>query len=272
MKKYGYLSAIPLSFFSADLYRDVARNWKANVLLYLLLLVAVCSMLASVRFAEIMVDTTKNTLRGESATNFFSQIPYVTIKNGEIQTPEKRPYFIKDKEGRVIMIIDTTGKYNNVKEANVDYIITSHGYLYRSKSNEQKELLLSTNVNKEIKIKQGGEFEVDGKSYNIEKFLGSHTIFLFLFLLISLFSSLFSFIYILIQAALYSILGELFLVFSKIPLTYGQVFRLAIFALTPGTVIWELFDFFKITFPYEGMLYFMLSMAYLIFGIRANKE
>jgi hypothetical protein len=49
MKHYGRLQAVYLSFFSGDLYRDVANNWTGIGLVYLLLLLAAAWLPSAVR-------------------------------------------------------------------------------------------------------------------------------------------------------------------------------------------------------------------------------
>ncbi|MEE8538006.1 MAG: hypothetical protein V3S71_08350, partial [Acidobacteriota bacterium] len=41
MRKFTFLQAVPHSFYSADLYRDVARNWKGAAFGYLILVQSV---------------------------------------------------------------------------------------------------------------------------------------------------------------------------------------------------------------------------------------
>lgn len=252
MRQYGCLQAIAMSFYSRELYRDVAKNWRGGVLLYLLLLLGIC-------WAVLCVNIQKqaNVGYGKFSDKFFSQIPEMSIKSGELKTPENRPYLILDTDKQVVGIIDTSGKYHSLENTTAEFLITKNAIYYKDKGDIKKGHEFSSNLNVDFK-------PVEVK-HSIGVFINWSWVLLFpLFVIVT-------FIYRLVQSALYAVLGEIFVVIWRVQLTYGEIFRMAIFAITPSIVISTILEWFSISFSYLWLLYFVLSMGYLIFAIRSNK-
>ncbi|EKD54511.1 MAG: hypothetical protein ACD_60C00076G0002 [uncultured bacterium] len=254
MKQYGYLRAIYLSFYSRDLYRDVAKNWGAGVLLYLLLVLALCWVVMIFRIQPAI-----NQGAAQFVEVIVPQLPsFIHIEDGVAKTPENRPYYIKNPETKeVIAIIDTSGKYKNLEEARTRLLITKDKAIYTD--------------NEVIKIKKIPEHftlrinRAETKEVTL-KFMGWLWIILLpLFILVS-------FLYRLIQSIIYAIFGTFFAVMMGVNTPYATVFKLTMVALTPAIVISTVTDWFGYGFYHHMLLYFILSMAYLIYAIRANKN
>lgn len=253
MRKYGCLQGIFMSFYSPAFYRDVVQNWTVGVLLYLVLVLACC-------WALLTVNIQKGINIGYTvlAEQFFPQVPEISIKSGELSTPENRPYEIVDHDKRLVAIIDTSGKYQNLEQTNAVILVTKHAFFYKDKSDAKKSREFSRTLNLDVKpvvIQQ-----------MVGKFINWAWVVLFPLLL------LFSFIYRLIQAALYAILGELFTLIAGVSLTYGEVFKISIFAITPAIILGTVLDWYSLSCHHMWLLYFALSMGYIIFGILANKK
>jgi hypothetical protein len=125
---FGYWQALYLSFFSGRLYIDVAKRWKGLGLGYLLLLVAVVSFPFSARLAANF-----NVFYEQQIIDPIKQIPKIYIQNGVLSLDKPMPYRIKNKEGKVVLIIDTTGRVNAIDSANPDLtmLITRDQFFYR---------------------------------------------------------------------------------------------------------------------------------------------
>ncbi len=254
MRKYGCFQAIIKSFYSRDLYRDVVANWNVGVILYILLVLSICWVLLAVQIQRVV-----NVHYEEFSTKFYPQIPEMTIKNGELTTPEKRPYLIKDpKKDAVVAIIDTSGKYQTLDKSSAEILVTKHAIFYQNKSKLGRSHEFDSDLNLEIKPVQ------------LESKL--KIIFNWMWILVFPVFILVSFTYRIVQSALYAIIGEIFAHILKIPLTYGEIFKISIFAITPAIIIGTLLDWFSISFPHMWLFYFILSMGYLWFGIAANKK
>lgn len=253
-RRNGCLVAIIKSFYSRDLYRDVVQNWGFGVVLYLLLLLTLC-------WGILAIPMQKNVELGYTSFSdkLFPQIPVMEIKNGELKTPENRPYVITDPHNKqVLAIIDTSGKYQNLDKTTASLLLTKHAVYYQNDAKMEKMRNFSADLNLDI------------KPQNVKSISDRFVHWAWLLFLPALI--LLTFIYRIIEAALYAILGEIFSMIAKISLTYGEVFRLSIFAMTPAIIISTILDWFLIGFRHQLLFYFLLSMAYLVFGVLANKQ
>lgn len=254
MKKVGLFEALYLSFYSKRLYRDVATNWGGYAILYLLMLVAL-SWISAVWQAQdaITIGFKKN------AYDFFSQIPEIKVKDGEISTPQNIPYFIRNPENnKVIAIIDTSGKFKNLKEAKTQVLVT------------QSQIFVNKQKEKETRIYQIPK--------NITQTISSYYIYLFLqkvvgFIWIPLFITcvLVSFIFRLIQAFFYALIGKVFNYFYGANLTYGQITQITMVALTPAIIISTVKSILLYHSKSQLFLYFLLTILYMCYGIVVNK-
>ena len=96
MKQFGPLQAIWMSFYSAELYRDVARNWRGSGLLYLTIVLALCWLPTPVRWFV--------NLRGFATTEapkIARQFPDINISNGVMQArpPGRHEIRFSDSSG-----------------------------------------------------------------------------------------------------------------------------------------------------------------------------
>ncbi len=254
MKQYGCLKAIYMSFYSRALYRDVAKNWGADVMFYLLMLLAICWACLMFRMQPAM-----NLGAAQFTDAVVPQLPkMIYIKNGIVSTPEKRPYLVQDPENKeLIGIIDTTGTYKTIEEAKSRFLLTKDSFIYHDRTAVKIQKIPSDfNLNIDPVVVKG---------YAI-KFVGWLWVLLFpIFLLVS-------FIYRVIQAFFYALLGKLFAVLSKTPIVYFDILKLAMVAITPAIVISTIVDFFNMWSNGHFLVYFVLSMGYLIFAIIATKK
>jgi hypothetical protein len=111
MKRYSVFQAMYLCFFSADLYRDVARNWRGLGLTYLLLLVFIFSLPAT----WFITQSLKEGLSTYGAP-LVQQFPTVTIRQGQLSIDRPQPYIITGRDEKTganvpIVIFDNTGRY-----------------------------------------------------------------------------------------------------------------------------------------------------------------
>lgn len=254
VSKYNIFQAIVMSFYSKNLYRDVAMNWGGKAFLYLLLLVT----LVSIYFAfsmQVITNIAYETLY----TKISPQVPELTIKNGKITTPENRPYIITDPDTKyTFAIIDTSGQYTSIEQADAPLLVTQTQVISRSKPQETKIYTLPADLSQNVDPKQVNTF--------IEKYMGFLWIFFFIFALFIFY------IYRVIQALLYSIIGKIFAVVFKVPVSYAQILQIMLVAITPVMIISTIQHAFSITLQHELSLYFLLAMLYLFYGIYANKN
>jgi len=255
MKKFAIYQPLFYSFFSKALYRDVARNWRGIAALYLLLLVAV-----SLIPMMWMMRSQFNFFVTEKAPGLIRQIPEMTISNGELSIDKTMPYVIHDPDtDKPIIIIDTTGETQSILDTQAVILITKTKIISRSgKAGEIRERSLSQFPDMTVSKERVHQF-ILGTGYWALYFL--YPFMVIFFFLVRLFLAL-----------IYGMIG---MVFNKIlgsGLTYQQVLRIVMIAITPSILIALLFRGFGVFLPYSYLFYFLVTLSYLYFGISANKS
>jgi hypothetical protein len=92
MRKFGLLRAMAMSFYSADVYRDVGRNWHGAGLLYLLVLLAICWVPTAVR-----THLRLHRYAIDDVPKLTAALPDISIKNGVMSSrPPGRHEFRED--------------------------------------------------------------------------------------------------------------------------------------------------------------------------------
>lgn len=254
MSEYNIFQAIFMSFYSKQLYRDVAQNWGGKSIFYLFVLLILVWIADTVVFQAGL-----NQIYSRYAESIVAQTPILTIKNGVISTPENKPYIITEPvKNKPIIIIDTSGQYTDINQTQAIMLVTPTQVITKTKPDEIRA----------TKINQSLNSVIDPHEINlvIMKYI-DYVWIAFLPLVV-----IFSFIYRIIQALLYSILGKIMSAIFGVPLTFGQVMSITIVALTPVIVLSTIFDYFSINYPHEYLSYFVLSIAYLLYGIVANMK
>ena len=126
---YRYRQALYMAFYSSRLYIDVVKRWRGFGFLYLLLLISVAAIPVSIR---IIIDF--NQYFNEKLIIPFKKIPPLYINHGVIEIDKAMPYFIKDKTGAVVALIDTRGGVTSFDSAYPDLamVITNDTLYFKS--------------------------------------------------------------------------------------------------------------------------------------------
>lgn len=108
MRRYGRVSAMWASFYSRDLYRDVAARWKGIGLLYLMLLLAICWLPLAVRWYRSMGEFSR-----DGVPFIVKQLPTVTMSGGVMSANPPGRHAVRlpsntDPSGELFLIIDDT--------------------------------------------------------------------------------------------------------------------------------------------------------------------
>lgn len=128
-RHYNYFQAIILSFYSSKLYIDVAKRWKGIGLRYLF----IASVLLTIPFG-IRGTLLYNAYFKQELVEPIKLIPSLLVKEGNVQSDKPMPWEIKNKQGRVKVIIDTSGKYKTLNEDSmpeVRVLITKQGFFFQ---------------------------------------------------------------------------------------------------------------------------------------------
>lgn len=255
MQQYNIFQAIYMSFYSRKLYRDVAANWGGKTFLYLILMI----VLTSIYFTFMAQHNLTEGYQLIYTSVIEPQVPVITIDNGKVVTPEKKPYFITDpKSHSNFAVIDTTGQYTSLEQANAMVLVTQTEVITQTKKDETKI----------YKIPDDANATLDPAKLNeaVQGFIG------FLWLPIFLFTVLLAYLYRIIQALIYGIVGKLFALMFSVKLGYWQIVQIMMVAITPVLVIGAVLEGLNVPFGHPLLLSFLLAMAYLFYGIIANKN
>ena len=256
MRRYNIVQPYLLSFFSKDLYVDVARNWPGFGLVYLLLLLALAWVptvvqvhLGVARFVE------------KNGQALVAQVPKITITNGQVSLDPPGPHYIKDPEsGSVIVILDTSadiGVLGKYPEAVV--LLTRTQVITREEKRGQTRVQDLAGINS-FSLDQAGTRRFLSILKNAIGFIFYP------------FALLFSFIYRTIQVLLYAVIGLAMAGIAKSKIEYGTLVRLACIAVTPVILVDTVLGLLSATPPYWWLLCFIIAMWYLWFGVKAATE
>lgn len=255
VKRFSILHIPFLSFFSRDLYVDVALRWKGSGFGYLLLLLVVCWLPMMVKMYTAM-----STFIDEHASSFIEQVPTITFDQGLASINEPQPYYIKVPDSNeVIAIIDTTGTIQSLENTDAHILLTQTQVIYRENNVTTKTIQLS-----DIQ----GQHTLDQNI--IWGFLGFFK--KILFPVILLFILIFSFVYRIIQALIYAAIGLLFASWCRARLQYTALLRLAVVAFTPCIIVSTILGLARVHLPWGFLWYLLAALGYLLFGVNAVSQ
>ncbi len=251
MKQYSIIHIPVLSFFSKTLYRDVCTQWKGTGFAYLLLLLAVCWIPAVVRMHVGLSGFIDN-----DAPKIVTQIPKVSIVNGKASIEEPQPYYIRVPEtDKALVVIDTTGKITSLADTDALGLVTKTEVIFKENQIETRTFSF-----KKIKSFTLDQNRITAWLATAKKFAA---IVFYPQVLLG------SFAVRIIQLLLYAVIGMLFSSLCKCKRKYVELLRLSVVAVTPCIIIKTILGIAEISVPVAGLWYFLITMVYLFFGVKA---
>ena len=253
MKKYSGWQAVYMSFFSGDIYRDVARNWRGVGYLYLLCLVA--GTWAVIAFAGQLIV---NTGLDKYVQPVVSKWPTVTVKNGKLSIDKPTPYIIPVTDKWCI-------DFDRSDDAKLPAGMEA-GYLFTPSALHQID---SEGTDKSVlSFDQLGSSEMVFDQATLQGFVSGlkQWFGIGLFVLVTPAMTLFC----MVQTLLYALIGLIVSNVMNIGLTYGQLVRISSVALTPGLVLEAITRATGHPVPIWGLIAMAIAIGYVIFGVRAN--
>jgi hypothetical protein len=255
--RYSRFSALVLSFFSMDLYRDVGRNWRGIGLLYLLLLFALTWLPPVIRGHIGFRRFVRN-----DAPAVLSQVPSVTIKNGVVSIKEPEPYIVRDPQtGRTILYVDTSGEFNQEKEAREAAVLLSRSTVEIRQPNKTEvhdlSQIDSLYVDKEV-VRRWMEraATVFGPVAYVGGVIGS-------------------LLWGLVRLLIYGLIGMIIASAQNARLDLAALMRISAVAITPAmaidTLAWT-FNFGYLPCCGWSILMAVITVIYVGVGVRANAE
>lgn len=249
-KRFRIWQVPPLSFFSRSLYRDVALRWQGVAFGYLLLLLALCWIPGAIRIHYSFASFVD-----EEAPLVIEQIPEITIIDGQAFVDQPQPYTIYDPEtGEALLVIDTTGTITSLEQTDARGLVTARQAIIQKNAIETRSFSFET-VDHYIL-----DQEKITHWLSIVKNWAAPVLYPLCILV--------SFAYRIVQALLYACIGLLMANLCKGKLSFEALLRLSVIAITPAIIIGTLFDAAAIELPWAGLCFFLLSMGFLLFGIR----
>ncbi len=253
MRRYTIFHLPTLSFYSKDLYREVARLWSGTGLAWLFLLEALCWLMIAIRIHLAI---------GQAVDNFnahiVSQVPKISIVQGVVSTEVPQPYFIRDPGSqKPICLIDTREPAEAVPgESQIPMVIKRNDLVLNSQGR--------TNT---YSLRQVPALIVD-KEMLTQIFLLFKKLFAWFFYPVAVIVA-FSFRASQIQA--YALIGMGIASANGQTLSYSALRRLSAVAVTPVILVETLFDICCINVP-PLLLWpaaFLTTTLLLIYGIQA---
>lgn len=250
---YTLFEALYLSFYSKRLYREVAATWGGKAFVYAFLILTLAWIGHVIGY-----QTSINHIYKTTSHALVEQLPVITVDHGKISTPENRPYAIKalDDPNQVIVMIDTSGQYTTLAEANAEVLMTENSIITKS-DNETKIYELPRALTYTFVPVMVNE--------KISAVIGYAWVLMLPFLILA------SFFVMIIKSLVYALIGRIFSAFTHAGVNYVQCMILYFVSVTPALALRTVFESFSIHFHYQGWLIFAISIAYLFFAILVNK-
>lgn len=251
MKQYSIFHVPFMSFYSKSLYRDVCQNWKGVLFGYLLLLVVVCWIPRLVKIHTGFTRFVEN-----DVPTLVSQVPTITIADGQASIDEPQPYTIEAPDsGEIICVIDTTGTITSLNEVEAYVLLTKTQLMFKKSEYETRTLELS---------------EMEDMIINQDWI--NHWINIikpWVTPIIAIFAAPFSYVFRIVQALIYGAIGLLFAQGCHSTRSYASLVRMSVLAVTPVMIVSTLLTLAGIHIPFAGMIGFAAAMGYLYFGVTA---
>jgi len=250
-RRYGAISALALSFFSAEFYRDVARRWRGIGFWYLFWLmfltaipVAVKSHIEFSRFAR------------QEGRAMVSTFPSLTLNKGIASSDPDPCLWTEPGSGAVLLYVDTTGHFDVPKGQNAPARLSDKTLYLRKSATETTVYDLSKMPNLSVdKVALGRWLD------SAARWIGPA---IFGILIV------FPLIWHLIQTLIYGLLGLAFCEMFHAKLDYGALVRLAVVALTPAMLVDAVLGATGVNVPFSGWLFLAMELGFLAFAVYAN--
>lgn len=251
---YTTFQALHRSFYSRELYQDVARNWKGFGFLYLLLILVIFWIPEITNMHHTISD-----FIADEGPKYVEQVPVITIAKGEVSIKEEMPYTIYDRKNNTpFAIIDTTGKTTSLEKSPANILLTKNALIIRKDEKETRSLSLADVADATITRKLIYDW--------LEIFNNLIIAVLFPVML------LMSFGFHVIQVVLLAFLGGNFAKYLNVNIDFRALMRLSAVAFTPPILLEAVHAVLKIDYPYSSLISFLLAAGYLYYAVASNSE
>jgi len=269
---YRFLEALYMSFFSPRLYIDVVRRWRGLGLLYLLLMLSIFVLPYAV---HIMMEYQQ--VCEKALIEPVKKLPPFSVRKGVVYFYGAMPYLVKNSEGEVISLIDTTGKISRLpyflypkatilvtkRAMHLNLNFPTLNFLKSMDTPATKEEVFHFGANENVDIV--GEGWVHDSHINQ---LSNMMSFLIYPSIVMLYFGIYAVV--LLSFALFGRFVARFV--FKVHFTFQEAFRLLIVAATPQALIYFVLFAQNRVYPGTGILYIILLTVYFSFGTVAYRR
>jgi hypothetical protein len=252
LKKTDPWKAVYKSWYSIDVYRDAAHCWRGLAYRYLLFTLFGLWLIASVHIQIIMHEFFVGYVKP-----IMQQLPKMDIEHGvmTIDRPDKVFQVISPRTGKAIISFDMSEKPPLPGLDEDGIFVEKKRVLFHLKGKEH--------AYDYAKMK---DTSFEWKYYiQVVDFFGNWS---GIFLLALFWMS--SFIFCALQALLYALVGKVIAMFAKRRLTFPQLVRVSVVAMTPALIIDTFQKLLCAGIPAWPLVSVAITMVYLIFGVKVN--
>lgn len=242
-----------LAFFSRDFYRRVAARWRAAAFVYLLAVIVACWLptLWSMHAGMSKFVAT-------SADHFIEQVPAFTITRGVVASDVTQPYYLHwPDSGKTFFILDTTGEVTGLEGTDAQMLLTRSKFIVKKGDAETRVYDLSGVQSLSIDRDKVRTWLMLGLRWGVPA--------LYVFFVLGAYAGR------LIQSVLFGWLGLLLWRPSGVKSGFAAAASVAAVAVTPSIIIRTALDLVKGTFPFLGLILFLLPFVYLHLGLKGER-
>lgn len=254
VRRFSILQAIPLSFYSRDLYRDVAGSWRGAGLVYLVVVVAIVTALV-----VIGMQFSLRRWAAGPAQGFADDVPTIVIRHRVVEVDQPMPLVLRDrKTGKEWVVIDTTGQITSLEGLEASVLLTADRLMYRKSAAETRVFNISAIENLTISPARAKEW------------LGLLATWLAPLLAPFIFGGLF--VFRLVQLLAFALAGMLVATLARVRLDFSALLRLSAVALTPSLLLEPLLDLAGAKARGWWFLWTVIPLAYVVGAVLANRQ
>lgn len=243
--------ALLLSFFSADVYRDAARNWRGAALVYLLVIAAIGTALVAVR-----IHGATRRIATREAPPLIAQLPRIVVDRGRVSVNVPTPHVIRDPNtGREAAIIDTSGTVSSLAGREARLLLTGHQVMLRRERGETRIYDLSGVKHFELGPQRAARWAKTAAVWTAPITAP--------FVLAGLY------VLRLLQAVVGAGIALLAGTVMGARLAFAPAMRVAALAITPPTLLLDLAGFLGAGIPWAGALWVAMAVGWTLFAVRA---
>jgi hypothetical protein len=254
MKIVSVLRPWWMSLYSADFYRNVARQWSGIAAWHLLLLAVLISLPNYVSIHRWLNDFYATT-----AVPIIEQFPTVTITQGEVTIDKPLPYAIETPEQQWPHMIFLNEERLSEDAPLPAMVVVTRRVIYSQYFTGQPPLVHELAADNTRVITP----QLLEQTLLLAKRMAMYTV--FPLLIIGVFSL------ILLVVVFAGLLGRLLGMFMGVTLTYRQFARLAVVACTPAVLVGCLLSLFGLAFDLSTLLV-LVGFGYYAFAIYSNRR